>query len=143
MRENISFGIGALGAVFGWLFGSPDSFFYALIAFMFVDYFTGVAAAAIKKQVSSDIGFEGILKKFCIFLIVAVANIIDKDILGLNGVMRNAAIFFYLSNEGISIIENVAVIGLPVPSKLKYIFQKLNKEEDANGDKEKSDNTEL
>lgn len=143
MRENISFGMGALGAVLARLFGSPDSFFYALITFMFVDYFTGVAAAAIKKQVSSDIGFEGLLKKFCIFLIVAVANIIDTDILKVDGVMRNAAIFFYLSNEGISIIENAAVMGLPVPSKLKDIFQKLNKEEDANGDKEKSDNTEL
>ena len=143
MRENISFCVGALGAGLGWLFGSPDSFFYALIAFIFADYLTGVAAAVIKKEVSSDIGFEGLLKKFCIFLIVAVANIIDTDILKVNGIMRNAAIFFYLSNEGISIIENAAVIGLPIPEKLKNVLQKLGKEDDTNGDKEKSDNTEL
>ena len=141
MRESINLGVGALGGVIGWLFGSPNSFFYALIVFMFVDYFSGVIAAGVKKQVSSDIGYTGIMKKLCIFMIVAVANVVDASIINAGGAIRNAAIFFYLSNEGISILENVVAIGLPVPEKLKVILKQIGSED--NGDKEKSDNTEL
>lgn len=141
MRESINLGVGALGGVIGWLFGNPDSFFYALIVFMFVDYFSGVIAAGVKKQISSDIGYAGIMKKLCIFMIVAVANVVDTNIINAGGAIRNAAIFFYLSNEGISILENVVAIGLPVPEKLKIILKQIGSED--NGDKEKSDNTEL
>ena len=141
MRESINLGVGALGGVIGWLFGSPDSFFYALIAFMFVDYFSGVIAAGVKKELSSDIGYSGIMKKLCIFMIVAVANVVDTNIINAGGAIRNATIFFYLSNEGISILENVVVIGLPVPEKLKVILKQIGSED--NGDKEKSDNTKL
>ena len=141
MRESINLGVGALGGVIGWLFGSPDSFFYALIAFMFVDYFSGVIAAGVKKQISSDIGYAGIMKKLCIFMILAVANVVDANIINAGGAIRNAAIFFYLSNEGISILENVVAIGLPVPEKLKIILKQIGGED--NGDKEKSDNTKL
>ena len=141
MRESINLGVGALGGVIGWLFGSPDSFFYALVVFMFVDYFSGVIAAGVKKELSSDIGYAGIMKKLCIFMIVAVANVVDASIINAGGAIRNAAIFFYLSNEGISILENVVAIGLPVPEKLKIILKQIGSED--NGDKEKSDNTEL
>lgn len=141
MRESINLGVGALGGVIGWLFGSPDSFFYALVVFMFVDYFSGVIAAGVKKQISSDIGYTGIMKKLCIFMIVAVANVVDTSVINAGGAIRNAAIFFYLSNEGISILENVVAIGLPVPEKLKIILKQIGSED--NGDKEKSDNTKL
>ena len=141
MRESVNLGVGALGGGIGWLFGSPDSFFYALIAFMFVDYFSGVIAAGVKKELSSDIGYAGIMKKLCIFMIVAVANVVDGNIINAGGAIRNAAIFFYLSNEGISILENVVAIGLPVPEKLKVILKQIGSED--NGDKEKFDNTEL
>ena len=141
MRESINLGVGALGGVIGWMFGSPDSFFYALIAFMFVDYFSGVIAAGVKKQISSDIGYAGIMKKLCIFMILAVANVVDANIINGGGAIRNAAIFFYLSNEGISILENVVAIGLPVPEKLKIILKQIGSED--NGDKKEPDNTEL
>jgi len=101
---------------------------YALIAFVVIDYITGVMVGITQKKLSSEVGFKGICKKVLIFLLVGVGSIIDTKILGEGNVVRTAVVFFYLSNEGISIIENVAIIGLPVPQKLKDILAQLNDE---------------
>lgn len=122
-----------IGGFLGWLFGGLDSFLYALIVFVLVDYFTGVMAAWAQKKLSSEIGFKGIAKKVTIFLLVAVANMVDVDIIKSGNAVRTAVIFFYLSNEGISILENATLIGLPIPKKLKAVLLQINKENNENG----------
>ncbi|MDE7177428.1 MAG: phage holin family protein, partial [Lachnospiraceae bacterium] len=111
----------ALGAVMGGF----DGFLYALVVFVVVDYATGLMAAAVEKQLSSEVGFKGIFKKVVIFCLVAVGHIVDTHIIGEGSVLRTAVIFFYLSNEGISILENAARIGLPIPEKLKSVLEQL------------------
>lgn len=120
--------------VLGWLFGGMDGFLYALIVFVICDYLTGVMAACVRKDLSSEIGFKGIARKVTIFLLVAVANIIDVDIIQTGNAVRTAVVFFYLSNEGISILENAAVIGLPIPKKLKTVLLQISEEEESNDD---------
>ena len=107
--------LSVIGAFFGWFFGGADGFLYALIAFVIIDYATGVINAIISKALSSEIGFIGICKKVMIFILVGVAHLIDFFILQEGTVIRTAVIFFYLANEGISILENSANIGLPLP----------------------------
>lgn len=114
------------GGVFGWIFGGFNSLIYALIALVAIDYLTGVLLAVYEKELSSDIGFKGISKKVMMFALVAVGNIIDQHIIGSGSSLRTMLIMFYLSNEGISIIENAGKIGLPLPQKLKDAIQKLN-----------------
>lgn len=117
---------GALGAVLGGV----DGFLYTLIAFVVIDYLTGVMVAVLHKQLSSAIGFRGIFKKIVIFALVAVGYIIDTRIIQDGSVIRTAVIFFYISNEGISILENVSIIGLPVPDKLRDVLEQLKEEKD-------------
>lgn len=117
------------GGYLGWFLGGFDGFMYALIAFVIIDYLTGVMLAIIKKKLSSEIGFKGIIKKILIFVMVGVANIIDENILKQGCAIRTSIIFFYLSNEGISIIENSANMGLPIPNKLKSILKQINIDE--------------
>ena len=117
-----------IGGVMGWLFGGFDGFLYALIAFVVIDYITGVLAAIYTKQLSSEVGFKGIAKKVIIFLLVGIGNIIDMQILKTGAVLRTAIIFFYLSNEGISIIENAARLELPIPEKLIRILEQIKDE---------------
>lgn len=124
------------GAFFGAVFGVMDGFLYTLIVFTAIDYITGVLSAVSNKKLSSEIGFKGIAKKITIFLMVAVANIIDIHLLKIGSILRTSAIFFYISNEGISILENAAVIGLPVPDKIKEILEQIKTNgDDINGDK--------
>ena len=99
---------------------------YALIAFVVVDYITGVMCAVVDKKLSSEVGFKGIFKKILIFLLVGIANLLDVNIIGNGSVLRTAAIFFYLSNEGVSLLENATHLGLPVPEKLKNVLQQLH-----------------
>ena len=120
----------AIGGFLGYFLGGMDSFLYALIAFVVIDYITGLMVAAIQKKVSSEVGFKGICKKMLIFILVGVANIVDKQIIGNGSAIRTAVIFFYLSNEGISILENTALIGLPVPQKLRDVLEQLKGPED-------------
>ena len=130
--------IAALGGWFGWFLGGLDGFLYALIIFVIVDYITGIMVAIINKELSSEIGARGIFKKILIFILVGIAHIIDSRLIGEGSVIRTAVIFFYLSNEGISIIENSTRIGLPVPQKLKDVLAQLHgksKGEDENGTK--------
>ena len=123
----------AIGGFLGYFLGGMDSFLYALIAFVVIDYITGLMVAAIQKKVSSEVGFKGICKKVLIFILVGVANIVDKQIIGNGSAIRTAVIFFYLSNEGISILENTALIGLPVPQKLRDVLEQLKGPADKEG----------
>ena len=120
----------ALGGWLGWFLGGFDGLLYALVAFVVVDYITGVMCAIVDKNLSSSVGFKGICKKVLIFILVGVANIVDKQIIGNGSAIRTAVIFFYLSNEGISILENTALIGLPVPQKLRDVLELLKGPED-------------
>ena len=118
MRKFYDAFIVSAGAVFGFLFGEIDGVFYSLIAFVILDYITGVAAAAAKKKLSSEAGFQGICKKITIFIVVAIANIIDAQVIKNGSVLRTAALFLFISNEGISLLENAGQIGVPIPDKL-------------------------
>ncbi|MPN15572.1 hypothetical protein SDC9_162906 [bioreactor metagenome] len=123
--------IAAVGGWLGYFLGGWDGFIYALIAFVVIDYITGLMCAVLDKKLSSEVGFRGIFKKVLIFSLVAIGHIIDKSIIGDSSVIRTAVIFFYLSNEGVSILENAAHIGLPIPQKLKDILEQLhNRTED-------------
>lgn len=136
MRDIWSFiqvGFAAVGGWLGYFLGGMDGFIYALITFVVVDYITGLMCAILDKKLSSEIGFRGIFKKILIFSLVAIGHIIDKSVIGDGSVIRTAVIFFYLSNEGISILENAAHIGLPIPQKLKDVLGQLHNK----GDKEK------
>lgn len=121
---------GAVGAVLGFMYGEVNGLFWALIAFMALDYITGVIVAVIEKRLSSEVGFRGLAKKFLILVFVAVGHIADTYILGGTPAAMSAVMLFYIANEGISIIENAAALGLPVPKKLTNIMeQKKNKSE--------------
>lgn len=113
------------GAALGEYLGSFDSLMYALMAFIVTDYITGLLCAIVERNLSSEIGFRGICHKVFILLLVGVANVIDVHVIGSGCVLRSAVIFFYISNEGISIIENAARIGLPVPKKLRDVMKQL------------------
>ena len=116
----------AVGGWLGYFLGGCDGLVYALILFVAADYVTGVMCAAVDKRLSSEIGFKGICKKVLIFVLVGLANILDVQIIGTGSVLRTAVIFFYISNEGVSLLENAAHLGLPVPEKLKDILQQLH-----------------
>lgn len=116
----------AIGGWLGWFLGGCDGLLYALIAFVAIDYITGVMCAVIDHRLSSEVGFKGIFKKVLIFLLVGVANIIDVQVIGTGCVLRTAVIFFYISNEGVSLLENAAYLGLPVPEKIKTVLEQLH-----------------
>lgn len=122
---------GAVGAVLGFMYGEVNGLFWALIAFMALDYITGVIVAVIEKRLSSEVGFRGLAKKFLILVFVAVGHIADTYILGGTPAAMSAVMLFYIANEGISIIENAAALGLPVPKKLKDIMVQLKKESES------------
>ncbi|WP_312370802.1 phage holin family protein [Lachnoclostridium sp.] len=120
--------ISSLGGVLGWFLGGTDGFLYALLLFIVIDYITGVMVAILQHKVSSEVGFRGIFKKVVILCLVGIGHIIDTKVVRSGNVMRTAIIFFYLSNEGISILENVASIGLPIPKKLLDVLVALKSE---------------
>lgn len=123
----------AIGGYIGWFLGGVDGFMYALIAFVIIDYLTGLMVAVLERKLSSEVGFRGIFKKVLIFALVGIGNIIDVYLIKNGSAIRTAVIFFYVSNEGISIVENASKIGLPIPQKLKDILGQLNREEKNNG----------
>ena len=116
----------AVGGWLGWFLGGCDGLLYALIAFVVIDYVTGVMAAVVDHKLSSEVGFKGIFKKVLIFLLVGIGHILDTHVIGSGSVLRTAVIFFYLSNEGVSLIENAAHLGLPIPEKLKSVLEQLH-----------------
>lgn len=124
--SGIQIAFTAFGGFLGWFLGGFDGFLYALIAFTVIDYITGVMCAITDKKLSSSVGFKGICRKVLIFTLVGIGNIVDVYVLGQGGVLRTAIIFFYLSNEGVSIMENTARLGLPIPAKLKEVLEQLH-----------------
>ena len=124
--SGIQIAFTAFGGFLGWFLGGVDGFLYALIAFTVIDYITGVMCAITDKKLSSSVGFKGICRKVLIFTLVGIGNIVDVYVLGQGGVLRTAVIFFYLSNEGVSIMENSAHLGLPIPEKLKDVLEQLH-----------------
>ena len=121
----------AVGGWLGWFLGGCDGLLYALIAFVVIDYITGVMCAINDQSLSSEVGFRGICRKVLIFLMVGIANILDVNVIGTGSVLRTAVIFFYISNEGVSLMENAAHLGLPVPEKIKVVLEQLhNRAED-------------
>ena len=129
-KFDFKLALGEAGAIIGFFIGGADGLIKALIVFAIVDYITGVAAAAIEHKLNSEIGFKGITKKLLLFCIVGVAHVLDLYVLGTGAVCRSAVVLFYIANEGLSIIENVARCGLPIPEKLKIILEQLK--EDSN-----------
>lgn len=116
----------AVGGWLGWFLGGCDGLLFALVAFVVIDYITGIMCAVVDKKLSSAVGFKGIFKKVLIFALVGVGHILDTRVIGAGSVLRTAVIFFYLSNEGISLLENAGHLGLPIPKKLKSILEQLH-----------------
>ncbi len=115
-----------IGGWLGYFLGGCDGLLYALLAFVVIDYITGVMCAINDKTLSSEVGFRGICRKVLIFLLVGIANILDVHVIRTGSVLRTAVIFFYISNEGISLLENASHLGLPVPEKIKIVLEQLH-----------------
>lgn len=124
--NSIQFVFAGIGGWLGYFLGGCDGLLYALLAFVVIDYITGVMCAIADKNLSSEVGFKGICRKVLIFLLVGVANVLDVQVIGTGSVLRTAAIFFYISNEGVSLLENAGHLGLPIPKKLKDILAQLH-----------------
>ena len=116
----------AVGGWLGYFLGGCDGLLITLVVFAAVDYITGIMCAISDRKLSSEIGFRGICRKVLIFFLVGVTNILDVEVIGTGSVLRTAIIFFYLSNEGVSMLENAAHLGLPIPQKLKDVLEQLH-----------------
>ena len=116
----------AIGGWLGYFLGGCDGLLYALIAFVVIDYITGVMCAISDHTLSSQVGFRGICRKVLIFMLVGIANVLDIYVLSSGSVLRTAVIFFYISNEGVSLLENAAHLGLPIPEKIKVVLEQLH-----------------
>lgn len=117
-----------IGGWLGWFLGECDGLMYALIAFVIADYVTGVMCAVSDKRLSSEVGFKGICRKVLIFVLVGMANILDMHVIGTGCVLRTAVLFFYISNEGVSMLENAGHLGLPIPAKLLDVLEQLHED---------------
>ena len=126
----------AVGGWLGWFLGGCDGLLYALLAFVVIDYITGIMCAIVDKKLSSAVGFKGIFKKVLIFGLVGIGHILDTYVIGNGSILRTAVIFFYLSNEGVSLIENAAHLGLPIPKKLKEVLEQLHNRAEKEGDED-------
>ena len=124
----------AVGGWLGYFLGGCDGLLYTLLAFVVLDYITGIMCAVADKKLSSAVGFRGIFRKILIFALVGVGHLLDVQVLGAVGVLRTAVIFFYLSNEGVSLIENAAHLGLPIPAKLKAVLEQLHDRAEKEGE---------
>lgn len=118
--------ITAVGGWLGYFVGGVDGLMTALFVLMVLDYVTGVMCAVIDRELSSSVGFRGIFKKVLILMLVGVAHIVDLHVVGTGEALRSAVICFYLSNEGVSVLENAGHLGLPIPEKLKAILAQLH-----------------
>lgn len=115
-----------IGGWLGYFVGGCDGLIFALIAFVVIDYITGVMCAITDQKLSSAVGFKGICRKILIFLLVGIANILDVQVIGTGNILRTAVIFFYISNEGVSLLENAGHLGLPIPEKIKDVLEQLH-----------------
>ncbi len=121
--------LAAAGGFIGWFLGGADGFLYTLVAFVCLDYVTGVLCAIADHRLSSAVGFRGICRKALIFALVGIGHMTDLFLIGTGAAVRTAVICFYLSNEGISLLENAARLGLPIPDKLRAILEQLSDKE--------------
>ena len=115
-----------IGGWLGYFLGGCDGLLIALVMFVVMDYISGVMCAIADKTLSSEVGFKGICRKVLIFVLVGIANILDVQVIGTGSVLRTAVIFFYISNEGVSLLENAAHLGLPIPEKIKTVLEQLH-----------------
>ena len=115
-----------IGGWLGYFLGGCDGLLIALVMFVVMDYISGVMCAIADKTLSSEVGFKGICRKVLIFVLVGIANILDVQVIGTGSVLRTAVIFFYISNEGISLLENAGYLGLPIPEKIKTVLEQLH-----------------
>ena len=123
----ITTSMSVIGAALGWFLGGGTPALYTLIVFMIIDYISGVMLAIVNKEVSSAVGARGIFKKMMIMAFVGMGHLLDAYAIGQGQMLQTEIIFFYMSNEGISILENTTELGLPIPQKLKDILVQLNK----------------
>ena len=136
---KIQAAITAIGGWLGYFLGGIDGLMIALLVFMVLDYVTGVMVAIVDKDLSSRVGFRGLFKKLLIVMLVGVANVVDTQVIGTGSALRGAVICFYLSNEGLSLLENAAYLGLPVPQKLKDVLSQLHHRDEKEKEKDKTD----
>lgn len=129
---TIQLAFAAVGGWLGWFLGGLDGLLYALLAFVILDYITGVMCAIEDKTLSSAVGFKGICRKILIFALVGVGHLLDTQVIGTGAVLRTAVIFFYIANEGLSLVENAAHLGLPIPAKVKDVLEQLHKRSEKN-----------
>ena len=122
----IQFIFTAIGGWLGYFLGGCDGLLFALVVFAVADYITGVMCAISDKKLSSQVGFKGICRKVIIFMLVGIAHMIDVNVIATGSILRTAVIFFYLSNEGVSLLENAGHLGLPIPEKLKVVLEQLH-----------------
>lgn len=134
---KIQMAVAAIGGWLGYFLGGMDGLMIALVVFMALDYITGLMCAVIDKKLSSAVGFKGICKKVLILMLVGVAHVVDLHVVGTGDALRSAVVCFYLSNEGVSMLENAAHLGLPVPDKLKGILAQLHGRADEKKDDKK------
>ena len=132
--NTIQFIFAAVGGWLGYFVGGCDGLLYALIGFVALDYVTGVMCAVSDQKLSSEVGFKGICRKVLIFALVGIGHLLDTHIFGETGVLRTAVIFFYLSNEGVSLLENASYLGLPIPERLKAVLEQLHDRAEKGGD---------
>ncbi len=134
----------AVGGALGWFFGGWDGLFYALVAMVAIDYITGVLCAISEHKISSEVGFRGISRKVLIFILVGVAHLVDTLLLGEGSALRTAVLLFYCVNECVSILENAAKLGLPIPEKFRSVLAQIKRrtEDDSDADEPKPDKTE-
>ena len=131
---KVQIAVSAIGGWLGYFLGGVDGLMIALIIFMVLDYVTGIMCAVLDKKLSSAIGFRGIFKKVLILMLVGIANIVDVHVVGTGSALRGAVICFYMSNEGLSLLENAAYIGLPIPEKLKDVLAQLHRRDEKEKD---------
>ena len=124
----------ALGGWLGYFLGGCDGLLYALLVFVVLDYVTGIMCAINDHKLSSEVGFRGICRKVIIFMLVGIGHILDLNVIGTGSVLRTAIIFFYLSNEGVSLLENAGHLGLPIPEKLKDVLEQLHDRAEKEGE---------
>ena len=145
---KVQIAITALGGWLGYFLGGLDGLLIALLVFAVLDYVTGVMCAVADHELSSAVGFKGICRKVLIFMLVGIGHILDVHVVGTGSALRTAVICFYLSNEGVSLLENASHLGLPVPEKLKNVLEQLHSRSDKEGagkegsDKDKPDEDE-
>ena len=116
----------AVGGWLGYFLGSCDGLLIALLVFVVADYITGIMCAVTDRKLNSEVGFKGICRKVIIFMLVGIAHVIDVNVIATGSVLRTAVTFFYLSNEGVSLLENAAHLGLPIPDTLKEVLEQLH-----------------